>query len=315
MTRWASGTEPPRKLKISVSKLFADHRLEKSLPVVHLRQAPQCSPKSMPSLRDLAGPVDAQPNGQWRCMALACAVSTALHIAIWARWRGSSPEPVARPPQTIEVSLITIPSLSVSQPQQTTGVNPSEINKVGNLPPSPQPRQTRAQDLAEPHRPANKPPQKLIPRKVAKPRPRSARRPSEQPGPLSEAGSDIATAAAPSSGPAGEGSQTPSPGGPHAPQPVPFVEAVFRSASLRNPPTQYPRLAIEHQWEGRVILRVQVLINGLAGQIHIEQGSGHPLLDDAAVQQVKTWHFIPARKGDQPVDSWVKVPVEFRLKR
>jgi protein TonB len=94
-----------------------------------------------------------------------------------------------------------------------------------------------------------------------------------------------------------------------------MVEAVYRSPSLRNPPAQYPSLAVERQWEGRVVLRVQVLAQGVAGQISVDHSSGHALLDDAAAQQVKNWHFIPARRGNQPVDSWVKVPIEFKLNR
>lgn len=265
----------------------------------------------MSTLRDLAGPVDAQPEGQWSCVVLACAASVVLHMAVWQWWRELKPDPAVRPAQIIEVSLITIPSQSASQPQQSQGGNPI----VAHSQPAPQPQQTRMQALPKSPRTTEKPPQKPIPKKGVKPQPRSAPRRSAQMTPLSEAGTDIPMAASPSSGPAVEALQTPSQGGGGPPHPLPFVEAVFRSPSLKNPPTQYPPLAIERQWEGRVILRVQVLAHGVAGQINIEHSSGHALLDDAAAQQVKNWHFLPARRGDQPVDSWVKVPIEFKLQR
>jgi protein TonB len=224
-------------------------------------------------------------------MDLACAVSAALHLGFWACWPEARPEPVVQPAQVIEVSLITVPSQSTAQPQQT-----------------------HAQDMAAPMRPVERQPQKPIARKVVKTQPRSVPKQAAESKPLPEARLDIPMAAAPSSGTAVEAMQTPPQVGSGQPQPMSFVEAVYRSPSLKNPPTQYPPLAIARQWEGRVILRVQVFTDGLAGQVYIEHGSGHPLLDDAAAQQVKNWHFIPARKGDQPVDSWVKVPVEFKLK-
>lgn len=64
-----------------------------------------------------------------------------------------------------------------------------------------------------------------------------------------------------------------------------------------------------------MVLRVQVHADGTAGEIHVERSSGHGLLDEAAVEQVGEWHFLPARRGDQPVASSVLVPIEFKLKR
>jgi protein TonB len=99
-----------------------------------------------------------------------------------------------------------------------------------------------------------------------------------------------------------------------APAPA-FVEANYRSAALHNPPTRYPRLALERHWEGMVLLRVRVLANGTAGTVRIERSSGHEVLDESAGEQVKNWRFVPAREGNTPVDSWVIIPVEFKLKK
>jgi protein TonB len=99
------------------------------------------------------------------------------------------------------------------------------------------------------------------------------------------------------------------------PAPAPFVEANYRSASLNNPPTRYPRLALERRWEGLVLLRVHVLASGAAGEVRVERGSGHDALDQSAREQVKNWRFVPAREGNAPVDSWVIIPIEFKLKR
>lgn len=99
------------------------------------------------------------------------------------------------------------------------------------------------------------------------------------------------------------------------PAPAPFVEANYRSASLSNPPTRYPRLALERHWEGTVLLRVRVLASGAAGEVRIERGSGHDVLDESAGEQVRNWRFVPAREGNAPVASWVIIPIEFKLKR
>jgi protein TonB len=38
------------------------------------------------------------------------------------------------------------------------------------------------------------------------------------------------------------------------------------------------------------------------------------MLDEAAMNAVKHWSFVPARQGDTPIPAWVDVPILFRLK-
>jgi protein TonB len=61
-------------------------------------------------------------------------------------------------------------------------------------------------------------------------------------------------------------------------------------------------------------LKVQVLASGRAAQVSIAASSGHEVLDEAALDAVRHWHFVPAKRGGQPVDSWVNVPINFNLK-
>lgn len=82
---------------------------------------------------------------------------------------------------------------------------------------------------------------------------------------------------------------------------------------LRNPPPVYPRISRERGEEGRVVLRVEVLLSGKSGEIQIISSSGHPLLDEAAVKAIRTWQFRPATRLGYPVDSWVELPVKFTL--
>ncbi|WP_122235428.1 TonB family protein, partial [Pseudomonas coronafaciens] len=40
---------------------------------------------------------------------------------------------------------------------------------------------------------------------------------------------------------------------------------------------------------------------------------GVPALDEAAQAAVRQWTFIPAKRGDTPVEGWVNVPLAFKL--
>jgi protein TonB len=58
---------------------------------------------------------------------------------------------------------------------------------------------------------------------------------------------------------------------------------------------------------------VRVLADGKASQVSIASSSGHEVLDEAAVEVVSQWHFVPAKRGGQAVESWVNVPINFNL--
>ena len=76
----------------------------------------------------------------------------------------------------------------------------------------------------------------------------------------------------------------------------------------------YPASARRLGVQGTVRLKVQVLANGHVGEILVETSAGHPDLDRAAAEAVRQWHFEPARKGSEPVATWVLLPVQFQLK-
>jgi len=80
-----------------------------------------------------------------------------------------------------------------------------------------------------------------------------------------------------------------------------------------NPKPIYPLEAREKGYEGEVVLKVEVLINGRVGQIEIKKSSGYELLDHSALTTVKQWRFIPAKKDDVAIPLWVNIPVKFQL--
>ena len=80
-----------------------------------------------------------------------------------------------------------------------------------------------------------------------------------------------------------------------------------------NPKPRYPRAAKDHGWEGTTILRIEVGPEGDPGRIEIVQSSGYSILDEASVEAVRLWKFVPARLGDQAIAGIVEVPIAFKL--
>lgn len=78
-----------------------------------------------------------------------------------------------------------------------------------------------------------------------------------------------------------------------------------------NPPPGYPAMAREQGYEGVVLVKAEVLTNGRVGQTVIRKSSGYAILDEAAVNAVKTWKFEPARKSGTPYKTWAELPIKF----
>lgn len=87
----------------------------------------------------------------------------------------------------------------------------------------------------------------------------------------------------------------------------------FGAAYLNNPAPTYPSLSRRSGEQGRVLLRVLVSENGLAESVQLDSSSGYEKLDRAAIEAVKKWSFIPAKRSNQPVSAYVLVPVKFSL--
>ncbi len=98
-----------------------------------------------------------------------------------------------------------------------------------------------------------------------------------------------------------------------APVPETYIEANFKANYGTNPKPTYPPLAVNRGWEGKVLLRVNVSAEGLSLSVTVHQSSGHDSLDDAAIEAVEKWKYIPAKKGDKAVPCTVIVPINFTL--
>lgn len=80
-----------------------------------------------------------------------------------------------------------------------------------------------------------------------------------------------------------------------------------------TPKPTYPESARRKGSEGTVLLRVLVDAQGRAKTIEINKSSGNTALDDSARDAVKRWRFVPAHDGDRAIESWIRIPVDFRL--
>ena len=91
--------------------------------------------------------------------------------------------------------------------------------------------------------------------------------------------------------------------------------AIAQPDYLHTPKPHYPSIARQAGWEGTTLLRVEVRKDGTTGLVEVLESSGHQVLDEAARESVRAAKFQPARSGGAPTNSWVEVPISFRLNR
>jgi protein TonB len=95
---------------------------------------------------------------------------------------------------------------------------------------------------------------------------------------------------------------------------LPDREPDYKAAYLSNPKPSYPSVANRLGWQGTVVVNVEVLATGLAGQLSVQRSSGHAVLDDAALHAISQWRFVPARHNGQLITQHFLIPIPFVLK-
>ncbi len=90
-------------------------------------------------------------------------------------------------------------------------------------------------------------------------------------------------------------------------------EPVFNANYLNNPAPYYPQSAKRKGIQGKVLLSVVVKVDGTPSLVQVSRSSGSSELDEAALDAVKQWKFIPAKSRGQFVEASVIVPVEFKI--
>lgn len=82
---------------------------------------------------------------------------------------------------------------------------------------------------------------------------------------------------------------------------------------LNNPAPVYPAQSRQLSEQGKVLLRVLVNADGSVAQVTLRKTSGYERLDSTALETVKQWRFVPAKRAAQPIAAWVVVPISFSL--
>jgi|GEM_PF-5353383 len=93
-----------------------------------------------------------------------------------------------------------------------------------------------------------------------------------------------------------------------------LVAFPIQAQTPENLPSMYPKESRELKEEGTVQVKVLVSSEGLPVKIEITDSSGFSRLDEAALESVSKWRFIPAKRGGHPVEAWVIVPIQFKLR-
>ena len=145
------------------------------------------------------------------------------------------------------------------------------------------------------------------PQPVAKPEPK----PKPQPQPIKPTPKPVeqnVAASAPAAAP-----PTTTVAAPVAQESEPTVAVRFDADYLNNPAPKYPALSRRLREQGMVMLRVHVRADGSPEIVELKDSSGSERLDKAALDAVRQWRFVPAKRGSEVIAAWVVVPVSFSL--
>lgn len=248
---------------------------------------PWHSSRALPVLTSLA------PHGltRWRdglpVGALVLMVHAGLIGGAVLGFGASRPQEVITPPSITGV-LVAEASQKLAQPEQ------AQVSRPEPEPPAPPP----------------KPKPKPLSAVKAPPTERSvtvaqAPEPKPQPEPdVAETPRETPPAAAPSMPSTSEADAAP-------PVTPPLADAAY----LQNPAPVYPSQSRRRREEGQVLLEVFILVDGGVGNVRVKRSSGYPALDEAALDAVRRWRFVPARRGNEAIPYLYELPVGFSLRR
>jgi periplasmic protein TonB len=225
-----------------------------------------------------------------RRQATLVALAVLLAHAGLLAWLQTGTGPV-QPPQLATVVTMELLASSPAPAQASKPV------------PQPEPRQPAKPKPAP--RPAQQP--------ASKPLPKPSAVTQAEPSPLPASATSVTPAAASGTTAAAPAASATAATGTASPSPA-RVELPSASADyLNNPKPAYPPLSRRLREEGKVVLRVLIGTDGTAEQAEIRSSSGYERLDQAALQTVLRWRYVPARRNGVPEAMWFNVPINFVL--
>lgn len=220
--------------------------------------------------------------GIW--VAVACLHATGW----WAASRWYSPQTL-RPPEVQWVQALAIEPAQSPRPSASTAAPTRQTLSPPPLVPARPPRP----EVSSERTPTPSPPEPL-----ASPDMRAETRATD--GRWSDA-----------KGPAATSGSVPAMGRPVADDWVPPSQS---ASYLNNPPPPYPPMSKRLGEQGRVVVRVYIDEQGVPKEALLEVKSGYSRLDQAALQAVMSWRYVPAKRAGVPLAMWFNVPVTFDLK-
>lgn len=178
-------------------------------------------------------------------------------------------------------------------------------------PPTPQPKPAtppKLQAKAPTPSPQAPPPTPAVAQQPA-PTPQAIAPSANAPAPSSAAPTPVAATTASANANAGSTANAP------AAQAAPLkVELPSSDADyLNNPRPQYPALSKRLNEQGKVIVRALIGTDGQASQASVKTSSGFDRLDQASVNTVLKWRYVPGKRGGVPEAMWFDVPVNWVL--
>lgn len=213
----------------------------------------------------------------WRSHALALSAAVSLHAGI-AAWAMMPSPPIAMPQQ--QVIHITMVAPTIIRQEQKPEPAREVKKEFPNIPPK-EKGMVKVEPRRENVKETEKKPEKEEPKKLVRQQAKTQLTSGLQANNATEKKAAIT-------------------------EPV-------AAAYLNNPPPEYPHIARRRKQQGMVMLDVRVSKEGAPEAIEISRSSGYDVLDEAALDAVRRWKFVPARRGSQLVEASVVVPVEFRI--
>ena len=96
---------------------------------------------------------------------------------------------------------------------------------------------------------------------------------------------------------------------------TPQTPQVVEASPLACPPPEYPRSSLRRREEGTVLVVLEIGADGRVLAARLEESSGFPRLDEAALRGLRAWRFRPATKGGVAVACSHLQRVTFCLAR
>jgi protein TonB len=229
-------------------------------------------------------------------VALAHVTVIALLLSHFG-WFGSSPEvaSIASAEQSGIVIPVTLESTLKPEPEPERESEREPEREPEAEPPEPEPKAEPIPELV-----LTVPPPELKPDQQAEPANSTQTQTKPEPTRARQASNANAGKTA---GPAQQSAATVA---------FPLTPAHVDPNYLHRPNPVYPALSRRLREEGTVLLRVNLDAQGIVLDIHIEKSSRFQRLDQAALEAVKQWRFVPAKRGQVAMPSSALVPIEFK---